>query len=96
MWKIDVAPARRPPWWWCLVDTVHRMTQPFMTALRGYDMAQVEALLKHVDDALASGSEAHRATAREMIEAVQFRQRFRGYARHEVDQAVKERLQQLT
>ena len=67
-----------------------------MIALRGYDMAQVDAVLKQADDALASGSEALRATARGVIQDVQFRQRFRRYARHEVDRAVSERLQQLT
>ena len=66
-----------------------------MTALRGYDMAQVDAVLEQADDALASGSEVLRATARKLIENVQFKQRFRGYARHEVDRAVQERLQQL-
>ncbi|HYN93332.1 MAG TPA: DivIVA domain-containing protein [Pilimelia sp.] len=72
------------------------MAGPFLVALRGYDMAQVDAVLTRADDALASGSEALRATAREELQSVQFRQRFRGYARHEVDRAVGQRLQQLT
>ncbi len=72
------------------------MAGPFMTALRGYDMAQVDAVLKQADDALASGSEALRVAARGVVRNVQFRQRFRGYARDEVDRAVRERLQQLT
>ena len=67
-----------------------------MTALRGYDMAQVDAVLRQAADALASGSEALRATARGVIQDVQFRQRFRGYARHEVDRVVRERVEQLT
>jgi len=75
---------------------VRRMAGPFMTAIRGYDMAQVDAVLKQADEALASGSEALRATARAVIQDVQFRERFRGYARHEVDRAVRQRLQQLT
>ena len=71
------------------------MAAPFMIALRGYDMGQVDAALQQADDALASGSETLRAAARSALEGVEFRERFRGYARHEVNQTVEERLQQL-
>ncbi|AGL14705.1 hypothetical protein L083_1195 [Actinoplanes sp. N902-109] len=73
-----------------------RMAGPFMIVMRGYDIAHVDAVLKQADDALASGSDTLRASARAMIQDVQFRWRFRGYARYEVDRAVSERLQQLT
>ncbi|GGL00899.1 DivIVA domain-containing protein [Mangrovihabitans endophyticus] len=72
------------------------MAEAFMIALRGYDMAQVDALLQQADDALASGSETLRSTARRAIQDAQFRQRLRGYARYQVDQALRDRLQKLT
>ena len=71
------------------------MDGPFMSALRGYDMAQVDAILKQADDALASGSTNLRATARTAIQDVRFTRRIRGYDRAEVDRAVDARLQQL-
>ena len=71
------------------------MAAPFMIALRGYDMAHVDHVLGQADAAIASGSETLRVSARSVLENVQFKQRLRGYARNEVDRAVKERLQQL-
>ncbi|MCO8269050.1 DivIVA domain-containing protein [Actinoplanes sp. TRM 88003] len=71
------------------------MAAPFMIALRGYDMGQVDAVLRQADDALASGSATLRAAARSALQSVEFRERFRGYARIEVDRAIEERLQQL-
>jgi hypothetical protein len=58
-------------------------------------MTHVDHVLAQADDAMASGSETLRAAARSALEGVQFEQRLRGYARHEVDRAVKERLQRL-
>ena len=71
------------------------MVAPFLIALRGYDMRQVDAALQQADEALASGSASLRAAARTALQEVKFTSRIRGYARIEVDQAVKERLQQL-
>ncbi|MCO8277646.1 DivIVA domain-containing protein [Actinoplanes sp. TRM 88003] len=71
------------------------MADRFMTALRGYDMNQVDAALRQADEALASGSETLRVAAQKMLENVAFRQRLRGYARDQVDRAVRERLSQL-
>jgi DivIVA domain-containing protein len=72
------------------------MAEPFMTALRGYDMAQVDTVLQQADEALESGSDTLRASAREVLQDVRFKLRLRGYARHQVDRAVRERLNQLT
>jgi len=61
---------------------------PFLIALRGYDITQVDAFLARAHEALASGSETARATARQALRTASFRQRIRGYARAEVDRAV--------
>lgn len=67
-----------------------------MIALRGYDMRQVDALLAQADQALASDSETLRQSARDALHTATFRQRLRGYARREVDDAVAQRLRALT
>lgn len=79
-----------------ILDTMILVAPPFLVALRGYDMTQVDQVLQQADEALASGSEVLRASARQVLEQVQFRQRIRGYARHQVDRAVRELLQKLT
>ncbi|MGC9669359.1 hypothetical protein ACNTMW_22735 [Planosporangium sp. 12N6] len=78
-----------------LFDTLASVVSDFMIALRGYDMAQVDQLLSQADDALSSGSETLRASAREALRSTRFRQRLRGYARHQVERAVEQRLRLL-
>jgi DivIVA domain-containing protein len=68
---------------------------PFMIALRGYDMRQVDALLAQADQALASDTEVLRRSARDVLRTATFRQRVRGYDRREVDDAVAQRLRAL-
>jgi hypothetical protein len=67
----------------------------FMIVLRGYDRAQVDELLSQADKALSSGSATLRASAREALRSTRFRQRLRGYARHQVERAVEQRLGDL-
>ena len=71
------------------------MASPFMIALRGYDMRQVDALLTQADQALASNSETLRSSARNALRTTTFRQRLRGHARREVHDAVAQRLRAL-
>jgi hypothetical protein len=71
------------------------MSSPFMIALRGYDIKEVDGVLAQADEALASGSETRRASAREALRAANFRVRLRGYDRGAVDEAVRDRLKQL-
>ena len=68
---------------------------PFMIALRGYDITEVDTLVQQAYEALASGSETTRAAARQALRAASFRQRIRGYARTEVDRAVAALIDQL-
>jgi hypothetical protein len=58
-------------------------------------MRQVDRLLQQADDAITTGSEALRASAREALQNARFKQRIRGYARDQVERAVHERLERL-
>jgi DivIVA domain-containing protein len=71
------------------------MAPSFLIALRGYDMQQVDALLAQADEGLASDSEALRRSARDALRTATFRQRLRGYATREVDDAIAQRLRAL-
>jgi DivIVA domain-containing protein len=71
------------------------VASPFMIALRGYDMRQVDALLGQADEALASESETLRAYARNALRNATFTLRLRGYAPREVDDAIAQRLPAL-
>ncbi|SNT49374.1 hypothetical protein SAMN05421812_107198 [Asanoa hainanensis] len=71
------------------------MTNSFLIALRGYDIGQVDDALAMADQALASGSESARAEAGRTLRSLSFRTRLRGYARHQVDRAVRDRLAAL-
>lgn len=71
------------------------MSPRFLIALRGYDTKQVDKVLAQADEALASDSGSLREAAREALRTVSFRERLRGYARIEVDDAVQERLKRL-
>jgi DivIVA domain-containing protein len=70
-------------------------TPEFTIALRGYDRAQVEEAVARADEALASGSETARASARDLLRNADFGQALRGYDIAEVDQAIKLRLSLL-
>jgi DivIVA domain-containing protein len=66
----------------------------FMVVLRGYDIKEVDALVRQVQPALKSQSVSLRAAAREALRSAAFRIRIRGYNREHVDaylsQAAKE------
>jgi DivIVA domain-containing protein len=71
------------------------MELPFVVALRGYDMRQVESLFAEVDGALATDSAVSRAAARDALRAASLRRRLRGYDVREVDAAIDQRLAAL-
>ncbi|GAA2581988.1 hypothetical protein GCM10010435_69470 [Winogradskya consettensis] len=71
------------------------MPTKFLIAMRGYDIRQVDRLLARADEAIASGSEDQRDSAREALTNPEFTQRLRGYARIEVDEAIRDRLTKL-
>ena len=71
---------------WATLATVDRPVLP--RAMRGYDSAQVDALLDEVWPAL-SGSAGERASARELLDLACFTVVLRGYARSEVDDLVQ-------
>ena len=72
------------------VTGVHtgRMTidMDFTVALRGYDPAEVDAVVRRVHEALASDDPAVRASARAELAHTTFRVRLRGYDRRQVDE----------
>lgn len=72
-----------------------RMELPFVVALRGYDMRQVESLFAEVDGALATDSAVSRAASRDALRAASLRRRLRGYDVRQVDAAIDERLRAL-
>jgi len=57
----------------------------FAVVLRGYDTAEVDAMLKRVRTALASADPALRTAVRAELNDPGFPVRLRGYARNEVD-----------
>ena len=57
----------------------------FTVVLRGYDRAQVDAVLERIRVALASTDPAARAAVREELSRNAFQVRLRGYDRIEVD-----------
>lgn len=71
------------------------MALPFVVALRGYDMRQVEGLFAEVDEALAADSAVLRAAARDALRAATLRRRLRGYEVQQVDAAIDERIRAL-
>ncbi|MEU8423975.1 hypothetical protein AB0C15_24205 [Micromonospora sp. NPDC048835] len=71
------------------------MALPFVVALRGYDMRQVESLFAEVDEAVAADSAVLRAAARDTLRATTLRRRLRGYAPRDVDAAIAQRLAAL-
>jgi len=79
------------------LDTAPRNPMPFtfVVTLRGYDMAQVNDVFARVEAAIQSDSEFARASARDALRAAIFTVRIRGYARANVDRAVRESLLRL-
>jgi DivIVA domain-containing protein len=78
-----------------VVSTLAGMGSDFTIVLRGYAIAEVDRVLALADQALASGSEALRASARAALEAPDFGVGLRGYDRDQVDHAVEHRLARL-
>jgi DivIVA domain-containing protein len=66
------------------------------TAFRGYDTAEVDALIRQTDLALASDRETVRASARQALRSATFHRRLRGYARRQVRRLVQQRLRELS
>jgi hypothetical protein len=62
----------------------------FMIALRGYDIAEVDRLIAKGEEAAASGNVEFRTSVKAELESAQLRTRLRGYARHQVDRAIKD------
>jgi len=69
--------------------------QGFTVALRGYDIAEVEAMLERIRKAAASTDQALRASVREELNQPAFRTRLRGYARIEVDDYLRRAVDRL-
>jgi DivIVA domain-containing protein len=61
----------------------------FTVVLRGYDIAEVDAVVQRAHEALASDSPAMRISAREELRQIAFRVRFRGYDRMQVDEYLR-------
>ncbi|MEV4626125.1 DivIVA domain-containing protein [Micromonospora sp. NPDC049523] len=57
----------------------------FVRAMRGYDVGQVDAVVRRVRAALESDSEVQRALARDEIRQVSFSVGLRGYDRSQVN-----------
>jgi hypothetical protein len=62
------------------------MAYDFTVVLRGYDRPSVDAAIKSAEDALNSGSDLARASARDALASPEFLIRIRGYDRAQVDQ----------
>ncbi len=71
------------------------MTSDFTVLLLGYDKEQVDQVLAQADAALASSDEAVRASTRKLLQEPDLVVVLRGYARDEVDDAVRDRLHRL-
>jgi DivIVA domain-containing protein len=61
----------------------------FTVVLRGYDIAEVDAVVQRAHEALASDSPAMRTSAREELRQIAFRVRFHGYDRMQVDEYLR-------
>lgn len=67
----------------------------FAVVLRGYDTAEVDAMLKRIKTALASADPAVRASVRTELDHPAFRIRVRGYDRIEVDDYLRKAVDRL-
>ena len=61
-------------------DATPRMWWAIRKVFRGYDIAQVDALLGRAGQALATGSELQRAQARQALRSAELTRRAIGYA----------------
>lgn len=61
----------------------------FTVVLRGYDRAQVDALLRQVNEALASEDLARREAAADAVRDATFEVTWRGYHRQQVDHFIR-------
>ena len=67
----------------------------FTVVLRGYDTGEVDAMLKRVQDALASADPALRASMSRELDHFEFHVRLRGYDRGEVDAYLRKAIDRL-
>jgi DivIVA domain-containing protein len=67
----------------------------FTVVLRGYDTAEVDAMLDRIQRALASADPAMRASVRTELNQPALRVRLRGYDRNEVDDYVRRAIDRL-
>jgi len=67
----------------------------FGLAVRGYDIASVDALVRRVEAAVVSQDPAARAEAAEMIRLTTFPIRFRGYHRRTVNRYLNQVMHEL-
>jgi DivIVA domain-containing protein len=67
----------------------------FLVVLRGYDRAEVDAVVRRVNDALESGDPRLRATVREELRNYTLSIRLRGYDRFQVDEYLRQAASRL-
>jgi len=68
----------------------------FVVVLRGYDMAEVDAMYGRAEVAIRSDDPFVRASTRDALRAANFRVRIRGYDRAQVDRAVQDATRRLS
>jgi DivIVA domain-containing protein len=69
--------------------------QGFTVVLRGYDVAQVDAILERIRQAVASTDRALRASVRRELNEPALEVRLRGYNRIEVDDFLRRAIDRL-
>lgn len=69
--------------------------QGFTVVLRGYDIAEVDAVLERIRTAVASTDQAFRASVRGELNNPALRVRIRGYDRTEVDDYLRRAVDRL-
>jgi hypothetical protein len=67
-----------------------------MVMMRGYDMAEVDRILARAAQALASADPQLRSAIRHELQTARFRERLRGYARHQVDRRIEQLARELS
>ena len=69
---------------------------PFLVAMRGYDIHQVDTVMSRAAQAVTSDDESLRLAARRALRSTDFTVKLRGYSRPQVDQAIEQYLEQLS
>lgn len=69
--------------------------QGFTIVLRGYDIAEVEAMMDRLRQALASTDHAQRAAVRAELTNRTLRRRLRGYDQRQVDEYFRRAIDRL-